>query len=223
MTVRAAVFLVGVATAGLPAVVHAAEAEASVPAGGERHLAFTILMDGDPVGHETYALSRSGDRTTIKVHTDSKAHVLFLTFTYRHDRTEVWRDGHIESFVADTDDDGTRHRIEARRVGEALKVVADGKTMSLPGDAVPFTIWGKGILGHARLYSIIDFQAYDEMTERLGQEKLTLGGRSIPVEHDRLTGGLVRDLWYDSEGLLVKAAFTHRGYPVQFVRTQDSL
>ncbi|MTJ79412.1 MAG: hypothetical protein F8N37_00085 [Telmatospirillum sp.] len=199
--------LAAVAVAAVPALASAAEA-----------VSYVILKEGKPIGHEKVSIDRQGDVTTVQVDTESKVTVVFLDFHYRHHRVETWRDGKLERMVADTDDDGSVHHLEAVRSDGKVRLTVDGTTRDAAADVLPLTLWGKAILTHPSLYSIIDAEPYKVSIASLGAQSLTQGGKEQPSEHYRITGDVDRDLWYGNDGLLIKVAFERRGYPIEIVR-----
>jgi hypothetical protein len=43
-------------------------------------------------------------------------------------------------------------------------------------------------------------------------------GQEMAAERYRIAGDVDRDLWYGSDGKLLKTAFERRGYPIEIVR-----
>jgi hypothetical protein len=181
-------------------------------------LSWVILKEGEPIGRETTVLSRDGDHTRVEVTTDSKVKVLVINFHYHHKRSEDWVGGRLERLIADTDDDGAIHHIDAKRDGETITATIDGDTKTWPAGTLPLTLWGKAILDAKLLTSIVDGEPYQVTVRDLGAENLSLNGQAKPAEHWRITGDIERDLWYGADGLLLKAAFRRRGYPIELVR-----
>lgn len=189
---------------------------AALPARAElpTSLNFTIFKEKDPIGSESYAIARDQGKTTVQVQTNTRVQVLFLDFHYTHQRTETWQNGQIERLVAQTDDDGTIHKIDA----SASRAVIDGADKQFPGDALPLSLWSTAILNHGALYSIVDGQVYKVSTKDLGEEALTINNKQIKGHHWRLSGDVDRDLWFDNDGLLLKATFERKGYPITVLR-----
>jgi hypothetical protein len=181
-------------------------------------LSFTIFKENDPIGHDSYMIDRSGDQTTVKVETQTDVKVLFLEFHYRQDRTEVWRDGKLQSLVSDTNDDGTKHHVEVKRDGEAIAGVADGAKKSVPGSTVPFTLWTREFLHAPQMLDVSDFDQLKVGIEDKGADQIAVDGKSVATHHYHLTGDLSWDLWYGPDDILLKTAFRRRGYPISFIR-----
>jgi hypothetical protein len=183
-----------------------------------RPVSYVILKEGEPIGHESVAIDRAGDQTTVQVDTETRVKVLFLDFHYKHHRVETWQGGELQRMVADTDDDGAIHHLEAQRSGDQIHLTVDGTHQDIAADALPLTLWSKAILDHPNLYSIIDAQPYRVTVKDLGSAPVAHAGQDIPAERFRMSGDIDRDLWYGSDGLLVKVAFERRGYPIEIVR-----
>ncbi len=181
-------------------------------------ISYVILKDGEPIGHETVAMTGDGDRTIVAVRTETRVKVLFLDFHYDHRREETWRAGNLERMVADTDDDGTIHHIDVTRDGGTTRLTLDGVARDMPAEALPLTLWGKAILDRHLLYGVSDAAPYHVAIQALGAVSLARNGREETAEHYRISGDVDRELWYGSDGLLLKTTFQRRGYPIEIVR-----
>ena len=181
-------------------------------------LAFTILKGDDPIGRDVYAIVRDGDKTTVTVSTETRVKVMFLSFHYLHHRTEEWRDGVLQKFVSQTDDDGTKHSVDAHRDGVGLVGTADGASRTMEGDAIPFTLWKPDLMMRHPFFDIADFSPLKVVVEDKGPDRVTIGGKSLDAHRFHTSGDFVWDLWIGSDGGLLKAGFRRRGYPITFLR-----
>jgi len=183
-------------------------------------LSYSILKEGEPIGKETYTLQRDGDHIVLQLSVESKVHILFLDFTYRHHRAENWTGDHLDKLVADTDDDGSKHHVEAKGTETGgITLTSDGKTLSVPADAFPLSMWRKAMIGHSTLFAVeSDDTPYHVVIKDAGPETLIIGGQKIDCEHYAMTGDVDRELWYDAAGLLAKVSFRRRGFGISIVR-----
>lgn len=181
-------------------------------------LSYVILKEGEPIGHETVVITKSGDRTTVEVRTETRVKVLFLDFHYNHRREETWRSGSLERMVADTDDDGTIHHIDVIGDVSGMRLTLDGVAKDLPVDALPLSLWGKAILDRKVLYGVSDAAPYHVTIQDLGAASLVRNGQEVTAEHYHIAGDVDRELWYGGDGLLLKTTFERRGYPIEIVR-----
>lgn len=181
-------------------------------------LAFTIYKEADPIGHDIYSIDKDGDATKVAVKTQTDVKVLFLEYHYRHQRTEVWKGGLLDSLLADTDDDGTKHHIDLHRNGGALTGSADGTKKSISGDTVPFTLWTDAFLNHSALLDVTDSSQMKVWIHDKGPDQIKVGDQTVATHHYLMDGDLKWDLWYGGDGILLKTAFKRRGYPIFMVR-----
>ncbi|HXP95066.1 MAG TPA: DUF6134 family protein [Telmatospirillum sp.] len=181
-------------------------------------LSYVILKEGEPIGHETVAITQDGDLTTVEVQTKTRVKVLFLDFHYDHRRIETWRGGRLQQMVADTDDDGAIHHIDLVRDGAGIRLTLDGVVKEMPADALPLSLWGKGILESPILFGVSDAAIYHVATQPMGVSTVVRRGAEVAAERYRIAGDVERDLWYGSDGRLLKTAFERRGYPIEIVR-----
>ena len=181
-------------------------------------ISYVILKEGEPIGHETVAITQDADRTVVEVQTETRVKVLFLDFHYKHRRVETWQGGQLERMVADTDDDGAIHHIDVVRGNGGLRLTIDDVVKDLPEDAMPLSLWGKAILNRTLLFGVSDAAPYHVSIQALGPANLLRNGREVVADRYRIAGEVERDLWYGSDGLLLKTAFERRGYPIEIVR-----
>jgi hypothetical protein len=182
-------------------------------------LSYQILMEGDPVGTASYQIDRRGARTEVEGTVDSKAKVVFLTFHYHHHRHEIWTGDKLESLVADTDDNGTTHHIEAMADNDGLQLVVDGVKSHLGADTTALTYWNRAILGHDPLLSVDSADPpYKVAVRDVGQEKVSTPKAVFDADHYSMTGDVDRELWYGADGDLVKVTWTQSGFAMAMVR-----
>ena len=80
--------------------------------------------------------SRDGERLTVDIDILLEVKLAFITlYRYRHTNRELWEAGRLLSFASRTDDNGTAHRVAARRAGEVILVESDQGRVEAPGDA----------------------------------------------------------------------------------------
>lgn len=178
-------------------------------------LAFTVLKDGKPIGEESYTFDDDPDGAlTVEVRTRTDVQVLFLSFHYDHQRTEVWENGVLTRMTAKTDDDGALHKIALVREDGGYRVEVDGTIRHEALDVLPLTLWTPKVLERPRVLSIIDAKPYAESVKRVGTEQLD-GREAVKYE---MSGGIDRALWYTPDGELLKVQFTRSGYNIEYVR-----
>jgi hypothetical protein len=143
----------------------------------------------------------------MDIDVDVRVRVAFVTvYKFLHRATEVWEDGRLLSMESATDNDGKHHRLSVKRSSKLLAVDSDGKTWSLPGKAIPTSLWDRRVLSETSLLSGIDGTAKPTTVTRLGVELLVIDGVSTPCEATLIDAkpDFKRWVWYDPNGRLVK-------------------
>ncbi len=185
-----------------------------------RTVTYSILKEGEKIGSETYQLRSDGDHLAVQLAVESHVRILFLDFNYHHKRSESWTGDRLDSLVADTDDDGTKHHVEANADGKGgLSLTSDTKPITLPADAFPLAMWRKAMLGHSTLFAVeSDDAPYHVSFKDLGTDAVLIGGVKLDCQHVAMTGDVDRDLWYDADGMLAKVTFRRRGFGITILR-----
>ncbi|MCW9003529.1 MAG: DUF6134 family protein, partial [Rhodospirillales bacterium] len=198
------------ATLILAAMAWAANPAAAMP----ESLEYVMLKEGEPVGSHRFDFRRDGDALQVNVVSTSRAKVLFMNFTYDHERTEVWKGGRLVALTSKTDDDGTPHEVAMKAGDVGLDVVADGKAETLPADALPITLWNTAILEKNVLYSALDGKPFKVTVEALPDETITVRGAPVMARAYRMRGDFERDLWYAPDGTFLKTRFMKKGFNI---------
>ena len=188
-------------------------AQAAMP----EKLSYVMLKEGEPVGTHSFAFSQQGDALQVDVESHSKAKVFFMTFIYDHTRRETWKNGQLESLVSKTNDDGTPHEVSVSRQGDAIVGTADGKAISLAGDAVPITLWNRDILKTGTLYSALDMGPMKVKITGPKRETVQINGKDREADYYFMEGALVRHLWYAPDGTFLKTEFKKKGFKIEWV------
>jgi len=189
-----------------------------------RTVNYAILKEGEPIGRETYLLLQEGEHVTVKLTVESRVRILLIDFRYSHKRSESWNGDRLERLVADTDDDGSKHHVEAVADGNGgLTVTSDARPAGIATSAFPLSMWRRSIVGHDNLFAVESGDGPLHVAFKdLGPEVVTIGGRAVDCQHYMMTGDVDRDLWYDADGLLAKASFRRRGFGITILREPSS-
>jgi hypothetical protein len=181
-------------------------------------LDFSVLRDGQPFGHHIICIRREPGRTEVE--NSARAEVTlgpFRLFTYDYDSHEIWEDGHLLSLAARTDDDGDKTRVTAQAEPDGLRVRGPQGEAVLAAGILPTSFWTIAATRSPTLLDTKTGQLDTVATLFLGQDRV--GGESgVPLDHYRMTGDLIADLWYDRAGLLARARFSARGSVFDYVK-----
>ncbi|MBX2832203.1 MAG: hypothetical protein KTR23_13850 [Rhodospirillales bacterium] len=182
-------------------------------------LNFRVLKDGKPIGYEKVEITQTAKGRTVTVETMTDVRVLFLQFHYDHQRTEYWDGDALVSVETTTNDDGTHYTYQASYTDDCYELAGKGVGKREACDrAWPLTLWLEDVTGKTDLYSVIDAEPYGVETKKVGLEKLMVSDRETPAIHYVMSGDIKRDLWYGTDGKLLKTSFKRKGYDIDFIR-----
>ncbi len=217
-TVLAAMAASGLSAAGLSR--RAQAACAIFPPDGVRE--YLILRQEQVAGRHRIAFSRPQPRSAgpapgqeglFVVRSDVEIQVGLLgTDSYRfvHHAEETWRDGWLDALVSDTTDDGRRYRLRAARRGGIFTGTANGSAFTVSGYIIPSSLWHRDTVATQTLLDTTDGRVKVVRPRDLGPEEVPRGGQMVTAQHYVLEGQIQRQLWYDEDCRLVRAAYLAR-------------
>lgn len=174
----------------------------------DRQLRFTVLRDGDEVGHHTLSIHAGRDSTTVDVETKVVVRVALVpVYRFEHRDEEVWKDGRLVALSSKTHDDGTDHVLKVAAGRAELEVTGDGTTRELPPSTIPASLWNPATVRQGALMNTLDGHMMAVSVADLGPDTVPVRGQPRPAHHYVLTGELARELWYDGDGTLVQVRF----------------
>jgi hypothetical protein len=182
---------------------------------------FTVLKDGQPVGHHRFVFDRSGDRVEIREATEIKVKLAMIPiYTFEHQARELWQDGRVVKVDATTNDNGEKLDISVRPDGQGYVRTVNGRVDRFDASKRMLAVWNKETLQHHDFFSVVEDQTLKVSFQLIGQEKLSLDGQVLDVDHYRMVGDEERDIWFDKAGQVVKVEFQRHGADIAYVRDQ---
>ncbi|MDB5340493.1 MAG: uncharacterized protein JWN70_6112 [Planctomycetaceae bacterium] len=170
---------------------------------------FDILVDGSHVGSSRLEIAEHSDGRTVAT-TDAhiSINVFFFTYVHRYQGSESWQAGQPRKLEGLTQA-GTDRRI-VRAVLEATRSeVSVDENPQPAGPAVHLTTsyWYWPVaLDKLKAISLLDVDSGATIKaecERIGEESIVVGTRTINCTHYRLKGASETDLWFDADRQLV--------------------
>ena len=186
-----------------------ASANIRVPEGGR--LAFAVLRVGSDIGEHVVAFERAGEGWTIAVAIDLAIKLGPVpVFRYEHRATERWSGAGFQSVEAQTNDDGKRLTVKARRLASAIGVESTGQgNYEAPAAALPSTHWNRRMLDVPFFNTQTGQLMSSAVTPRGGGAVETASGRKINVRRFEIAGPITLETFYDEQqtwaGLQFKA------------------
>ena len=182
---------------------------------------YTVLRNGSPIGYNRVVVTPNPERNEVALSFDSELAVKlgFITvYRYTHQREEVWRDGRLVHAVGETNDNGENFEIEVRSEGGGYVRTVNDRVEALELDRRPLAVWDPSLVnGHTSFFSVSEDRLLDVSVEFGGRQRVEWADGEALVDHYKMTGDEERELWYGTDGVLVRAKFRSRGSDIEFV------
>lgn len=174
---------------------------------GQGDLRFEVFRNDSEIGHHVLSFSQDGDRLTVDIDIELRVGFAFLTvYAYKHRNREEWDGGRLMGFSSRTDDNGTRHSVDARREGDRLVITSSDDTITAPARILPGTYWHRRFLEEPRWINPQTGEIIEGVIDPLGTERVEGADGTLEARRYAVTGDIDVDLWYADERW-VKLAF----------------
>lgn len=181
----------------------------SLPA--SEQLDFTVLKDGDPIGHHRINVERKGDDTTVSIQTNIVVKVAYVpVYRFEHKGDEVWRNGKLVSLRSTTNDDGDKHSLFVVSQGDHLNIESDGGGSLADVGIIPASLWNPDVAAQSVLLNTLTGKQMQVTVADLGDDTVKAHGGAVKAHHFKVSGDLQREIWYDPTGTLVQVKFKAR-------------
>ncbi len=162
---------------------------------------FEVLLNDMEIGLHTFDIIRTEDGRRMETQASFDVRFLFVTaFRYRHQNTEIWRDGCLASIDAVTDNNGEQLAVNGGATEESFDLAGPQGSESLSGCVQTFAYWNPEILNADRLLNSQtgEYEAIDVVYA--GPDTVDVGGTTIDADRYTMTakGGDI-SLWYSSD------------------------
>jgi hypothetical protein len=188
------------------AMIFSSATQADPPGPDDMTLKFAVMRNDDQIGTSVIRLSRTGQETIAEINTHVQVKIAYVT-VYRFDQaeTEHWSDGSLLALTSLTNDNGTTHKVFAKRTGKTLSVEVDGKASEVDPTVNPVSLWNAALVQKTTMAlnpqdgSITPMSVVDH-----GEEQLVLEGHATTAHHYSIKTSFPQDVWYDQRDRLVK-------------------
>ena len=169
----------------------------SVPKLGSSN--FNVVRNGKVLGHHRFKFITHRQRLEVEVSAEIEYRLFSIPlYTHSHLAMEVWQDGRLISMKATTNDNGERLALSVQVLNNALLIDSSQGREKVPGTALPASFWSAAMLNSETLFSTLRGGILPIEVEYIGDEIIKVKGEPRPTKHYRMTGGVERDLWFDS-------------------------
>ncbi|MEF9601447.1 DUF6134 family protein [Paracoccus lutimaris] len=163
----------------------------SIPDSG--YLTFDVIRKGKDIGDYSLRFSPKGDGVTVSVRTNIAVKVPVIgvsAYRFEQTSTESWNGSKLQALSSRTNDNGKAHDIH---VG--------------PSPLIPASLWNAEIVKQRKVLNTIDSSTDTVSVRNLGGDSIATGHGKVSATHYAISGGLNRELWFDSKGQLVHVRF----------------
>lgn len=180
---------------------------------------YTVLRDGDPIG--TYKVTVTPENDSLQVEASSQLEINFGPLTlyrFEHQRSELWRDGELETMVAWTDKNGDLFDISISKGENGYTRVINGRVENFDPSTRILALWHEDLFKYNSFLSPIEDRTYQISVDYVGEQEVELIKGSVDARFYRMTGDTERDIYYDSDGNIIKVRlYDHRGAVIEYV------
>ena len=161
---------------------------------------FDVLLDDKRIGYHTFEVQQDGAGQVLTTEASFDVKFLFVTaFRYRHQNTEVWREGCLSSIDAATDSNGKKLIVRGTAGPEGFNLQNGNSSTALPACVQSFAYWNPAVLESARLLNS-QTGVYETVSVTFeSREQILVAGRLVDALRYRLSaqaGDIT--LWYAS-------------------------
>lgn len=198
----------------LPFETVAAFAEASPVFPADYRFRFTAEAAGQPAGQHWIAIERNRNAGRLLARSESR---LLLPqrlrsgippepLAFEHNVEETWVGGWLHGLVSDSRIGPARHRVRAWRKDGALRGTRDDRRFAISGYLMTASGWHRDTPRAEGLVDTVDGKLKRVRSLRRHPETVLTGWGTVEATRWTLVGEIVRELWYDAAGRLIRFA-----------------
>ena len=160
-----------------------------------------MLLNDKPIGFHSFSLNGDGERQRLTTEAQFDVKFLFINaFRYRHDNTEIWGNGCLDSINARTDSNGDLLSVRGQRIEDSFEL--EGQPgLQLPGNCIQtFAYWNPDILDSTQLLNSQTGELEDVTVTRESLDVIDVNGKTVEAVRYRLLAkaGAIT-LWYSND------------------------
>lgn len=167
---------------------------------------FEVSLDGKPIGHHRFEVTRDGEYEEVASDAKFDVKVLFINaFRYRHTNREIWSANCLRGLVADTSVNRKKLSVQGNRDGNQF-VINDGSGPVPLGDCVmTFAYWNAAFLQEAKLLNPQSGEYLDVEVTALQRDEIEVRGEPVMANAYRISGEpingekLALTVWYSDD------------------------
>ena len=167
---------------------------------GTGDLRFEVFRNGSEIGYHVLSFNQDGERLTVDIDIELRVRFAFVTaYRYEHRNREQWEANQLLGFKSRTNDNGTRHRVEAERADGQLVVRGSEGKLDLPLSMLPTTYWHRNFMERTSWIDTQNGKVVESRVNARGSERIEAAGEMVEAERFEVRGDLDVDLWYHDD------------------------
>jgi hypothetical protein len=179
-------------------------------AADQNHFA-SIYLDEKKIGQIHYTLRTDEKGMVEELKTRSSVSILgFQVYYFTQDLHEVWKAGELQSMRGDTDDHRKIYTASLKRNPKEYNGVLNGKSLILPHNAFPTSVWHYEITQKSLLFDLKDLRLMKVKVNSI-EDSASVAGRSIPASRFDFSGEWQASIWFDQNRQLLKMNYKAEG------------
>ena len=198
---------------------------AALPYGAS--LGFVAHRNGQRIGTHLLTFQQDGDRHVVTTEIDFAVRMVGLVvYRYRHRATEIWSGDEFQAIASESDDNGEKYAVKAKREGGDLivqrrepqsffKTSGGDEALEqqrwirdvLPGHLLPSTHWNIAQTRHQALLNTQTGKMVHTGVREVGRETVRTASAAPAATHFAYSGDITMDQWFDDHGRWVKSTF----------------
>lgn len=171
------------------------------------------------IGTHSLTFLRSGKDMTVDVSVKIKVKLLFITVhSLVSDRKETWRGGRLVGYTAHTRENKDLIDVSARADGTKFVVEGPDGKAEADGPVFPTNPWNPDIVKAGLMMDTKTGKLLKVSVVAAGEEAVEVAGKAVQTRKYVVSGDLARDLWFDTDGNLIRFRFVRDGATLTFSR-----
>lgn len=171
-------------------------------------LDFAILRNGSEIGRHVIRFEQRGDPTIVRILAEVDYRIAFVPlYIFRHEAREVWRGDRLVAMTAATDDNGDEYTVAVTLHDGSLRVSVNGAEMAIDAGTIPASLWNNAVEGRRTIVDPADGELMEVSVRAAGEELIEVRGREVRARRFVMSGDFERDLWFDTDNVLVQVRF----------------
>lgn len=168
---------------------------------GEKSWNFKVYLDQKEIGYQSFKLLPKPDGSQVSIEAKFDVEFFFINvYSYRHNNSETWKNGCLQSIESKTDDNGDNFFVMGSRADNGFAIKSHAGEQQLQGCVKTFSYWDASFLNSTRLLNSQTGEYQSVQVRELGNVEIDVLGKPTSATHYHIsTSDFQIDLWYSPD------------------------